>query len=87
MMLSRTTEDVDSWRNPNEVHFGSNLKSSYFYAAVTLLCTVSHWPAAVYCFLFYSCDVCEAEEAKYRCPNCLKCSCRSETPNNLHGIF
>ncbi|KAG7323459.1 hypothetical protein KOW79_013161 [Hemibagrus wyckioides] len=22
-----------------------------------------------------SCDVCEAEEAKYRCPNCLKCSC------------
>ncbi|KAK3547779.1 hypothetical protein QTP86_029937 [Hemibagrus guttatus] len=24
------------------------------------------------CFL---CDVCEAEEAKYRCPNCLKCSC------------
>ncbi|XP_034167429.2 box C/D snoRNA protein 1 [Pangasianodon hypophthalmus] len=22
-----------------------------------------------------SCDVCEAEEAKYRCPSCLKCSC------------
>ncbi|TTI46057.1 Box C/D snoRNA protein 1 [Bagarius yarrelli] len=34
-----------------------------------------------------SCDVCEAEEAKYRCPNCLKCSCRVPEDRVLEKIL